>query len=312
MRPDASPETEARAIDWLVRQRDPDFADWDAFADWLAEDPGHAGAYDAVASLDADLDALPPVSALRPAWTPEAPPRRTSRRAWFGGAIAAGLVAVVGLSSFNLSGGANRIETAAGEHRTITLADGSKIEVNGASVLALDDDRPRFARLESGEAMFHVVHRDDAPFVVEAGEAQIVDLGTAFNVVRRSAGTSVAVSEGVVAYNPGRQNVRVAAGQGLDAADGDHDAPKVHDVDVANVGGWRTGLLVYNGTPLTDVADDLRRTAGMDVRIAPEASDLSFRGALIIAEDRGRTVADLAALSGTRAERRGNGWVLTR
>jgi transmembrane sensor len=312
MRPDASPETEARAIDWLVRQRDPDFADWDAFADWLAEDPGHAGAYDAVASLDADLDALPPVSALRPAWTPEAPPRRTSRRAWFGGAIAAGLVAVVGLSSFNLSGGANRIETAAGEHRTITLADGSKIEVNGASVLALDDDRPRFARLESGEAMFHVVHRDDAPFVVEAGEAQIVDLGTAFNVVRRSAGTSVAVSEGVVAYNPGRQNVRVAAGQGLDAADDDRDAPKVHDVDVANVGGWRTGLLVYNGTPLTDVADDLRRTAGMDVRIAPEASDLSFRGALIIDKNRDRTIADLAALSGTKAERQGDGWILTR
>jgi transmembrane sensor len=312
MRPDLHPDIEARAIDWVVRQRDPGFADWDGFADWLAEAPGHADAYDAIASLDADLDALPPVSAPRPAWSPEPLPRRTSRRAWFGGAIAAALVAVIGLSSFNLTGGTNRIETAAGEHRTITLADGSKIEINGASVLALDDDRPRFARLESGEAMVHVVHRDDAPFIVEAGKAQIVDLGTAFNVVRRSAGTSVAVSEGVVAYNPGRENVRVAAGQGLDAADGDRAAPKVHDVDVANVGGWRTGLLVYNGTPLADVADDLRRTAGMDVRIAPEASDLSFRGALIIAEDRGRTVADLAALSGTRAERRGDGWVLTR
>ena len=27
---------EARAIDWLIRQRDPDFDDWDGFADWLA------------------------------------------------------------------------------------------------------------------------------------------------------------------------------------------------------------------------------------------------------------------------------------
>ena len=50
----------------------------------------------------------------------------------------------------------------------------------------------------------------------------------------------------------------------------------------------------------------------MDVSIAPEAADQSFRGALIIDTDRGRTIADLAALSGTRAEKRGDGWVLTR
>src|SRR3546814_1110422 len=53
-------DAEARAIDWLVRQRDPDFTDWDVFADWLAEDEAHAAIYDAVASLDRDLDALPP------------------------------------------------------------------------------------------------------------------------------------------------------------------------------------------------------------------------------------------------------------
>ena len=29
---------EARAIDWLIRQRDPAFTDWDGFADWLAEE----------------------------------------------------------------------------------------------------------------------------------------------------------------------------------------------------------------------------------------------------------------------------------
>ncbi len=52
--------TEAQAIDWIVRQRAPDFDDWDGFADWLAEAPGHAEIYDALASLDVDLAALPP------------------------------------------------------------------------------------------------------------------------------------------------------------------------------------------------------------------------------------------------------------
>ncbi len=304
---------EARAIDWLIRQRNPDFDDWSGFADWLAEAPEHNAIYDAVASLDRDLDALAAAPKSKPSVViiPDAP-RRPSRRAWFGGAMAAALVGAISLSSLGLFGNDDRIETLAGEHRTIALADGSKIEVNGASVIEIDKDRPRFARLESGEAMFHVVHRDDDPFIVETGDAKIVDLGTAFNVVRRDRQTSVAVSEGIVLYNPDRDKVRLVAGKAIEARDGDRQPPVVQDVDVASIGGWRSGLLVYNGTPLAVVAEDLRRTAGMQVRIAPEASDLFFRGALIIDKNRNRTIADLAALSGTKAQRQGDGWILTR
>lgn len=310
MQADAA-NAEARAIDWLIRQRDPMFDDWDGFADWLAEDPAHNAIYDAVASLDRDLEALPAAPKRPVVILPEAS-RRPSRRAWLGGAVAAALIGAVSLSSFDLFGNDSRIETLAGEHRTITLADGSKIEINGASVIEIDKDRPRFARLESGEAMFHVVHRDKDPFVVETGDAKIVDLGTAFNVVRRDRQTSVAVSEGVVLYNPERDKVRLVAGEGIEARDGDRQSPVVQDVDIASIGGWRSGLLVYNGTPLAVVAEDLKRTAGMQVSIAPEASDLSFRGALIIDKNRGRTIADLAALSGTTARRQGDGWILTR
>jgi transmembrane sensor len=310
MHPDANP-AEARAIDWLIRLRDPVFDDWDGFADWLGEDPGHAAIFDAIASLDHDLDALPP--AAKPmAMTMPTTPRRTSRRGWFGGAIAAALVAVIGLSTLNPFGNANRIETAAGEHRTIELADGSRIEINGGSVVEIDKDRPRFARLEAGEAMFHVVHRDDDPFVVEAGGDRLVDLGTAFNVVRRERQTSVAVSEGIVLYNPDSDKVRLVAGKAIEARDDDSKPPVVQDIDVASVGGWRSGLLVYNDAPLAIVAEDLKRTAGMDVQVAPAAAALSFRGALIIDKNRNRTVADLAALSGTKAQRQGDGWILTR
>ncbi|MBW8296706.1 FecR domain-containing protein [Sphingopyxis sp.] len=310
MHPDANP-AEARAIDWLIRQRDPAFDDWDGFADWLGEDPEHAAIYDAVASIDRDLDALPAVAKPIAATMPTTP-RRTSRRGWFGGAIAAALVAVIGLSTLNPFGNANRIETAAGEHRTIELADGSRIDINGGSVVEIDKGRPRFARLEAGEAMFHVVHRDDDPFVVEAGGDRLVDLGTAFNVVRRERQTSVAVSEGIVLYNPDRDKVRLIAGKAIDARDDDSKPPVVKDIDVASIGGWRSGLLVYNDAPLVIVAEDLKRTAGMDVQVAPAAAALSFRGALIIDKNRNRTISDLAALSGTKAQRHGDGWILTR
>ncbi|MDO9369126.1 MAG: FecR domain-containing protein [Sphingopyxis sp.] len=311
MQVDSGNAAEARAIDWLIRQRDPAFADWDAFADWLGEDPDHVAIYDALACLDQDLDALPGTTAM-PVMPLVQTSRRPSRRAWFGGAVAAAFIGAISLSSLGLLNDPGRIETAAGEHRTITLADGSKIEINGSSVVEIDTDRPRFARLESGEAMFHVVHRENDPFVVETGGAKIVDLGTAFNVVRRERQTTVAVSEGIVLYNPGRDNVRLVAGKGIEARDDDRKAPTVQDVDVANVGGWRSGLLVYNDTPLAVVAEDLKRTAGMQVSVSPEAAELSFRGALIVDDDRNRTIADLAALSGTRAERQGDGWILTR
>src|SRR3546814_11768598 len=88
--------------------------------------------------------------------------------------------------------------------------------------------------------MFHVVHKDDDPCVVEAGSAQLVDLGTAFNVVRAKGRTVVAVSEGIVAYNPKGANIRMTAGQGLEARDSDRQAPKVQAVDPASVGGWRS------------------------------------------------------------------------
>ncbi|WP_052071687.1 FecR family protein [Sphingopyxis sp. MWB1] len=305
---------EQQAIEWLIRQRDPDFSDWDGFTDWLSAAPSHAEVYDALASLDRDLDDLkaparPAQPLMRDPALPQ-PRRQLRRRAWIAGAAVAAL-AIITLPSLGLFDGVKQIETAAGEQRTIQLADGSTIALNGSSSLEIDEARPRFARLDQGEAMFTIVHQASAPFVVEAGPSKIVDLGTAFNVVRRADTTSVAVSEGVVVYNPDHHNVRMTAGEALEARDGEQALAK-RPVDVANVGGWRSGLLVYNGTPLAIVAEDLRRTAGVDIRVAPEAADFSFRGALVIDKDRSRTVADLATLSGTRAERRGEGWMLTR
>src|SRR3546814_19055400 len=85
---------EARAIDWLIRQRDPDFTDWDGFADWLAENEAHAAIYDAVASLDRELDALPSASAPSVVILPDAP-RQIGRaacrgRGWQYGDISVG------------------------------------------------------------------------------------------------------------------------------------------------------------------------------------------------------------------------------
>jgi transmembrane sensor len=307
---DMTSAIEARATDWVIRQRDPDFADWERFADWLDEDSRHLAVYDLLASMDVDLGSLPVPARPASVVSFEVPKRSApTRRAWLGGAAAAALVGMIGYSF--IGAGATRIETIAGEHRTLDLADGSRIEINGATVLELDKARPRFAKLESGEAMFHVVHRAGDPFTVDVGNAKLVDLGTAFNIVRRENATSVAVSQGIVLYNPDRENVRLIAGKAIEARDG-AARPKLVDIDVHNVGGWRTGQLVYTSSSLGEVAQDLNRTTGMTISVSPAVRALPFRGALLIGKDRNRTIDDLTALAGIRAEKTTDGWLLTR
>jgi transmembrane sensor len=172
------------ALDWVIRQRDPTFADWEKFADWLAADPAHAQTYHELAALDGDLAALPVAA-------PVPPVRRVNRRFWLGGALAASLAVVAGIGVLRQApADMQRIETAMGETRMVALADGSRIAINGGSTILLDKADPRRATLERGQALFHVVHRDDAPFRVSVGTAQLVDIGTIFDVTRTAGARS--------------------------------------------------------------------------------------------------------------------------
>lgn len=318
----------AAASDWLIRQRDPDFAEWDAFVAWLEADASHNEIYNELALIDAQWDDAPnldydSIASLSGAIDPaphhiaandDTPKNGAIARRWFGGALAAALVAALVIPNVTpyLDRDVRRIETAAGQQESITLADGSRIDINGDSVLELVENRPRYARLTSGEAMFHIVHQDDQPFLVETHGAHIMDLGTAFNVKRQNGETTVAVSEGVVVFNPKSDNVKMRAGQAVVAADNRQGRLRAKSVDVAAVGGWRQGLLVYNGVPLSQVIADLHRTTGMDVSVSVDAAEINFRGALSISTDSQQTIEDLAALSGTRALKQGRGWMLSR
>jgi transmembrane sensor len=299
---------DAQAIDWVIRQRDPAFADWDAFTAWLEADPDHAGAFHAAAMVDADMGDLPR--------QPVAPPRHVPRpvRSWGGAGAAAAaalLVGLVGYGAIDQTPALTWIVTKAGERRTLTLADGSSIVINGGTRIAVDRERPRFAQLDAGEAMFHVVHRPTDPFEVAVGGAMLRDVGTAFDVVRSGGSTTVAVSEGAVVYNPAAENVRVDAGRQLRAGDGD-SVVRVSAVVPESVGSWRIGQLVYDGAPLATVVADLQRGTTLRIVLADGLETRPFRGVLRTGQAEAPMIADLAALAGLRAERRADGWHLVR
>ena len=208
---------EHAALDWIIRQRDPGFDEWDDFTAWLEEDPAHAAIYHELALAESGLDALVPAEPEQPVGTPHeghsvrAFPQR--RRMWLGGAIAACLVAALTSVLVIPRTDPWAVETAPGVRRTVTLADGSSIVLNGGTRLMLDHRNPRYAALERGEAMFTIRHDAAHPFQVDAGDARLVDIGTAFNVVRADHVLDVSVSEGAVLYNPKGEAARIEIGR---------------------------------------------------------------------------------------------------
>ncbi len=296
----------AQALDWIIRQREPAFDDWEAFADWLAAAPDHPGIYHAMADADRDVPAMLPPEPARP----YVEPRRIGRRAWLGGAIAAALVAVGTYTLGGLRADPYEVVTAAGQTRLLVLADGTRVDMNGATRLRLDRNDRRAVELVAGEAVFTVTHDEARPFELAVGGATLVDVGTVFNVARYKGATDVAVAEGEVIFNPKTENVRLSAGRMLHAVDKETRLV-IGEIEPGVVGAWRTGRLVYPGTPLALVAEDLSRNLGLKIEVAPAVAGRRFRGVISFGRDRQAVIARLGPLLGVRVQAQGDRWLLT-
>lgn len=301
----------AAALDWLIRQRDPDFGDWEAFADWLAADPARAAVYQEMAAADADVADL---LAIAPSPMAAPPMRQATRRrflGWAGGALAASLVAgISGHMLLQAQPDPYSVQTAAGERRSVTLADGSRIDLNGATRVTLDRRDPRIATLDRGEALFTVVHHEKRPFRVHAGEAELLDVGTVFNVVRDGGDLSVAVAEGAVVYNPDREAQRLDAGRTLTVRRGD-PVIRIGTADPAVMTAWRQDRLIYDGAPIGLVARDIARNLGVAIAAAPDVAARPFRGVITLDRETDRFLARLGPLLDVSVRRGEQGWVLT-
>ncbi|NIJ66598.1 transmembrane sensor [Sphingomonas leidyi] len=290
---------------WVIRLQDTAFADWDAFAEWLERDPAHLPAYNSALEADeamAGLFRLAPAAAAQTAVRP-------SRRLFLisGGAVAAALAVVIGWTSL-VPGAKGPVEyrTAPGERQEFALADGSRIVLNGDTRVALIDKR--HAELIEGEALFEVRHDAARPFIVKTGGVTLEDAGTVFNVVRDETGLRVSVAEGAVIYQPQADAVRLAPGDALSVAGAGR--PEVTRTMAADVGSWRGGQLVYRNATLERVAADVSRNLGIQVRAGKGTGDIPFTGTISTQGGPGAVIERIAALTGTRATRAGNGWML--
>lgn len=246
------------AARWVARLQSSDATERDRqeFQLWLARGPAHRAAYDELKALWADLKELPiPSSRLKKL--------RTSRRARAGNIVALAVIAVLSVTLYRM-GFVDRMRadyyTAVGEVRSVTLADGSRVDLNTDSAISVSySPTARRIRLLRGEAFFDVAHNPARPFVVDDGLLQAKALGTRYSV-RGALGESlgdVRVEQGQVEVTGGGNNVVLEAGDGARmTAQGRFAVAKA---DVASKTAWRSGKLVFSGQPLRDVLVTLER-----------------------------------------------------
>jgi transmembrane sensor len=271
------------AADWLERRIAEDWSavDQASLDAWLEESTAHRIAYLRLEAVWTRTYQFAPLRRQRP-------PQPQSRFRTGFGRLAAGLIVLAilggGLSFLARSPEEKGFTTGLGERETITLADGSKIELNTDSALRLAADDPRKVWLDRGEAFFQVRHDAKHPFVVTAGDHRVTDLGTKFSVRRDSEQMRVAVVEGKVSVASvvGRtQPVLLKAGDVGLATGQAVSLSKKAIVELEDENAWQKGLFVFHHTTLADAADQYNRYNRAKIVIADaEAAKLTINGAL--------------------------------
>ena len=304
----------AQAAEWFVRLHGEAASgdDWAAFEAWLQASPAHARAYERLErvwmELDEDRDAL--AEALRPPARPSA--RARPRWAWpaAAAALAASLAVAMGLTLTMRPAAAPAIyETRPGQLMEVALADGTRVRLNAATRLSVVMERhARRVEMADGEAVFDVAHDPARPFLIEVGDRQVKVVGTEFDLRHRDGRMEVTVRRGVVEVRPAgaaaARPARVTVGQQYAHRDGDPGAT-VAPADVADAFDWTQGQLIYRDRPLSEVAADISRRFGVDVRPAdPQTAAMRFTGVLVT-DSAPQVLKRLQAFTGVTAETAG-------
>jgi transmembrane sensor len=164
--------------------------------------------------------------------------------------------------------------TDVGEQRSIRLSDGSRVDLDALSRVRVHfTRRERTVDLLSGEGLFHVTKDTSRPFVVHSDDAHVQAVGTQFDVNRTQEGTVVTVLEGRVAVRASSAPTRTAPAssmasesiQGTELDAGEQTTITRNTIapprtaDIAVVTAWTRSLLIFDSTPLPDVADAFNR-----------------------------------------------------
>jgi transmembrane sensor len=351
-----SNEEQVRAViaeqagEWFVENDEGslDADDSAALAAWLKTSPIHIEEFLGVAAIARDLKEVRADSeysleailararaeedaAVPPRWprVVDAVRGRPSRR-WVPAAVAMAACAVLSLGVFLTrqvtpkgqeaeSSGVTAVhfETRHGEQLTRRLADNSVLRLDTDSAVTIRySKKERLVTLDAGQADFEVAHEPDRTFRVLAGSAEVVDLGTQFDVRLEQGSTVITVVEGRVAVgrspmlesagansnqNRASRFVQLSADQQIRVSEGEWPVIPIA-VDAQNATAWLRREIVFDHEPLERVAAEYNRYTPKPIEIAtPALRNLQVSG-VFATDDPEAFIAFLRSLKGVRVE----------
>lgn len=157
---------------------------------------------------------------------------------------------------------------AKGQMIMVRLDDGTRIWLNSDSKLTYPkhfNGKKREIDL-TGEAYFEVAHLPQKPFIIQSGDVKTVVLGTSFNIKAYPGNSKVEVTvlTGKVAViTPNREKekpntIYVTPDQKITYNRSDIQI-RPYSVKAEESIGWKEGKMLYNGTPLIQVIEEVER-----------------------------------------------------
>ena len=239
----------------LVQGGSPTAAERAELAAWLDADPRHAEAYAQLEHLWAASAQLYPQTLA-----PTAP--QLSRRRFVGLGIAASAVAVTACASAlwlnDMGLPFADVRSAVGERRTVTLPDGSSVDLAGNTALNVDFSPTRRAvELLHGEAYFNVLPSAAGEFTVISRSGQVVAADAGFCLSCDEGSALLAVNRKTVRVVTANQQVDL--GEGLSMRFSSDRTGAIQHAELEQILAWRSGRLVFFDKPLLTVIDELQR-----------------------------------------------------
>lgn len=277
---------EREAGDWIARLNADDVSDDDRarFASWRAAHPSHARVYEAMTAAWRAFSAAGAVvravsfgESMNQASRAGKTPLRWLAAGMATAALLTGMTFLYRMRSIP----ENAFQTGIGEHASISLVDGTRVELNSNTRVQVDYSKgARVVRLGRGEAFFRVVHEPSRPFWVYAGGSWVRDVGTAFNVYLRPDDVRVTVSQGTVEVGSAAPSVDAAqvdvpkaagsvleAGQQADLKDGATMIRPLPSAEIQRLLAWRSGKVSFVEQPLSEVVREMSRYTTLEITV---------------------------------------------
>jgi transmembrane sensor len=282
------PQTSLDAADHWASRLDAgplSLAEEQAMAAWLAENPGHSSqllASQELLARVADSVERQPDVLVSPASPAIRPAPVIFRRLALGLAAAAAIaVAAVG---WNLR--PQLLETPAAQRSTILLADGSQVDLNARTSLAvrLRGDR-RNVEMAEGEAYFAVAKDPARPFVIKTSAGEVRVTGTAFNVRSMADDYEVTVTDGTVEVAPvSSAAVTLHVGDQFRFQHGRASTRHLTEEAARDAAAWREGWVVFESEPLGSAVARFARYHDRAITVAADAADIEIGGRFQLTE----------------------------